>query len=415
MIQRDIHLNRLVQSKHNGFIKIVTGIRRCGKSTLLFKLFVDHLLQSGVLEDHIVRIDMEDRRNKELRDADALLQYIDSRIVDGNMYYILIDEVQQVEHFSDVLNSYLKMPNTDIYVTGSNSRFLSSDVATEFRGRGLEIHISPLNFKEFFSVYEGDKYDALQHYLTYGGMPQLMHVGSESMKMKMLKDLFVTTYLKDIRERYSIQHEDAFEELLNILASGIGTLTNPTKLEHTFASRKHLNLSRATIGKYIQYMEEAFLIRKVNRFDIKGKRYIDTPFKCYYCDVGLRNARLNFRQQEVTHLMENLIYNELIIRGFAVDVGHVEQMLTESDGTRKRHSLEVDFVCSLGSKRVYVQSAYSMASDTKREQELRSLNAIDDNFRKVVITADPITSHQNNDGIFFINLFDFLLSDNPFE
>lgn len=411
MINRDIHLKRLIAAKHNGMIKIVTGIRRCGKSTLLFKLFTDHLKQCKVERQHIIEVDLENRRNKALRNPDALITHIDSMIKDQEMHYVLIDEVQHVNEFADVLNSYLKMDNVDIYVTGSNSRFLSTDVATEFRGRGMEIRISPLSFREFRSEFSGSKEDALREYLTYGGLPKLIDLPSEEDKAQYLTDLFETTYLRDIKERYGIKNEDEFGELLNILASSIGSLTNPRKLENSFRSVKKMSLSFKTIKSYIEIMEEAFILEKSIRYDIKGKSYIDTPFKCYFTDLGLRNARIHFRQQEVTHLMENLIYNELRLRGYSVDVGMVLHNTKDKEGQSQRKQLEVDFVCNQGSKRIYIQSAFRLATAEKREQELRSLRLIDDSFRKYVITEDPIKKHQNEDGIVFMNLYDFLLDE----
>jgi len=413
MIDRDIHLKRLIALKHNGMIKIVTGIRRCGKSTLLFKLFAEHLKQSGVDEKHIVKVDLEDRRNKSLRDPDELMAYIDSMIKkDGDMHYVLIDEVQYVADFADVLNSYLKVDNVDVYVTGSNSRFLSTDVATEFRGRGIEVRISPLTFREFYSSFSGTKEEALTEYMTFGGLPKLLSFTTDQEKIRYLTDLFETTYLRDIKERYGIKNEAEFNELLNILSSSIGALTNPNKVENTFRSIKKLSLSKHTIRSYIEIMEEAFLLEKSLRFDIKGKSYIDTPYKCYFTDLGLRNARIHFRQQEVTHLMENLIYNELRLRGFTVDVGMVLYHTKDNGGRSQRKQLEVDFVCNQGSKRLYIQSAYRLPTPEKQEQEVRSLRLIDDSFRKIVITEDPIKKYQNEDGVVFLNLYDFLLDEN---
>jgi ATPase len=411
MIPRDLYLHRLVAAKHNGLIKIITGVRRCGKSTLLFELFPEHLRAAGVDEDHIVKVDLEDRRNRPLRDADALLAYIDAAMQDGGMYYILIDEVQHVPEFTDVLNSYLKVKNADVYVTGSNSRFLSKDVATEFRGRGLEIRVAPLCFREFFSAFPGTQEQALQVYMTYGGLPQLLALNDDAEKISYLQSLFDTTYLKDIQDRYAIRNEAEFNELLDILASSIGALTNPTKLSHTFSSVKHASLSANTISSYLDILDDVFLLEKSVRYDIKGKAYIDSPFKCYFTDLGLRNARINFRQYEVSHLMENLLYNELRVRGLAVDVGVVVQHTKDAQGRSQRRQLEVDFVCNRGSNRCYIQSALRLATPEKREQELRSLQLINDSFMKLVITEDPIKTYQDNEGIVFMNIFDFLLHE----
>lgn len=410
IIRRDIYLKRLVNSKHNGMIKIVTGVRRCGKSFLLFKLFYDHLMNEGVATNHVIVIDLEDRRNKELRNPDALLAHIDSQIKDNNMHYVLLDEVQLVNEFEDVLNSYLKMPNVDVYVTGSNSRFLSKDVITAFRGRGFEIHISPLSFAEFYSVFNGSREEAFEEYLTHGGMPAVTLIPDDTGKQAYLKDLFVTTYLKDIVERYNIKNSPELGDLINVVASSIGGLINPTKIERTFNSILKKGLSRATISSYLNIMEEAFLVEKSLRYDIKGRKYIGTPAKYYFVDMGLRNARLNFRQHELSHLLENVIYNELRMRGFSVDVGVVMTNSKDVNGTSQRKQLEVDFVCNRGSKRYYIQSALHLPTPEKREQEMRSLRHIADNFKKIVITQDLVKPHQDDDGITIINVYDFLLN-----
>ena len=409
-IKRDIHLQKLIDSKHNGMIKIVTGIRRCGKSYLLFNLFCKHLKAEGVDESHILKIDLEDRRNKSLRDPDALLAYIDGKMTDRRMYYILLDEIQQVEAFEDVLNSYLKIDNADVYVTGSNSRFLSKDVITEFRGRGDEIKIAPLCFREFMSVWQGSREQALEAYLIYGGLPKLVSLPSPEKKKEYLQGLFAKTYLTDIKERYRIKNDSELEELIDIVASSIGGLTNPTKLENTFRSVKHSNLSHTTIKSYLDMLQDAFVIEKSLRYDIKGKRYIDTPAKYYFSDLGLRNARINFRQYEETHLMENLIYNELRLRGMAVDVGVVVINTKDENGLSQRKQREVDFVCNQGSKRYYIQSVLRIASEEKREQELAGLNHIGDNFRKFVITESVISRYQDENGVTYMNLYEFLLN-----
>lgn len=414
-ISRDLYLSKLVASKHNGMIKIVTGIRRCGKSYLLFTIFYNYLRGLGVDDDHILRVDLEDRRNKSLRNPDTLLQYIDSRVTDQRMYYILLDEVQLVDEFEDVLNSYLKVPNADVYVTGSNSRFLSNDVITEFRGRGDEIRIAPLCFGEFFSVFEGSKEEALAEYLTYGGLPKLVDLKDEHKKTDYLSGLFEKTYLTDIKERYGVKNDSDLEELINIIASGIGGLTNPSKLANTFKSVKNASLSVNTIKSYLDILQDAYLVEKSVRYDIKGKKYIDTPTKYYFSDLGLRNARINFRQYEVTHLMENLIYNELRVRGMRVDVGVVVVHAKDEEGKSKRVQLEVDFVCNQGSKRCYIQSALRLPDENKRQQEMRSLMSIHDNFQKFVITEDPIKRYQDNNGITFMNIYDFLLDVNSLK
>ena len=407
MIKRDFYLQQIINRMHNGMIKVITGIRRCGKSYLLFNIFSDYLKEIGIDDNHIIKIDLEDRRNKSLRDPDVLLSYIDGKMQDENMYYILLDEVQKVAEFEDVLNSYLKVKNADVYVTGSNSKFLSKDVITEFRGRGDEINIKPLSFSEFLSVFDGSKEDALKEYILYGGLPVVALTKEPLEKEKYLKDLFETTYLKDIKERYSIKNDAEMGELINILASSIGGLTNPTKMANTFKSVKNIDISKNTIISYLEILQDVFMIEKSERYDIKGKRYINTPSKYYFDDLGLRNARLNFRQIEETHLMENLIYNELRRRGMAVDVGEVVvNTIVEGKNTRKQ--LEVDFVCNLGYRRLYIQSAYSVADDDKREQELRPLRHINDSFQKIIIVWDNIPRYQNNDGVLFISIYDFL-------
>ena len=409
-ISRDIHLRKLIESKHNGMIKIVTGMRRCGKSYLLFNLFCKHLKTEGVDDRHILKIDLEDRRNKQLRDPDALLKYIDSKMTDNKMFYILLDEVQHVKEFEDVLNSYLKIDNADVYVTGSNSKFLSKDVVTEFRGRGDEIRIAPLSFSEYMSVYEGSREGALEEYLIYGGMPKLPSLPTPEKKREYLKGLFTKTYLTDIKERYKIKNDDDLNELIDIVASSIGGLTNPTKLEKTFRSVKHSNLSHTTIKSYLDLFQDAFLIEKSLRYDIKGKKYIDTPAKYYFSDLGLRNARINFRQYEEPHLLENLIYNELRLRGMSVDVGVVVVNTKDENGKSQRKQLEVDFVCNQGSRRYYIQSALRIPTEEKRKQELGSLKRIGDSFQKFVITEDIISRYQDDSGVTFMNIYDFLLN-----
>lgn len=409
-IKRNIHLNRIIARKGNGMIKVITGMRRCGKSYLLFTLFHNYLLEQGVDEQHIIKVDMEDRRNAALRNPDALLNYIDSRMTDSQQYYILLDEVQLVAEFEDVLNSYLKITNADVYVTGSNAKFLSKDVITEFRGRGDEIRITPLSFQEFMSAKEGNREDLLNEYLTYGGLPQVVTMDEIERKVEYLKNLFTHTYIRDIKERYEIKKDDNLEELINLVASNIGSLTNPTKLENCFKSVKQSCLSKDTIKNYIDLMQDAFIIEKSIRFDIKGKKYIDTPSKYYFTDLGLRNARLNFRQTEFTHLLENAIYNELRLRGYSVDVGQIPIFTIREDGKRQRSTLEVDFVCNLGYKRCYIQSAYALPTEDKMKQEFNSLLRIKDSFKKIVIVGTPTPTYQNEEGILTMNIYDLLMN-----
>lgn len=411
-IKRDTHLNRIIARRGNGMIKVITGMRRCGKSYLLFTLFHNYLKEHGVDEQHIIKVDLEDRRNATLRNPDALLDHIDSLMTDGQQYYIILDEVQLVPEFEDVLNSYLKVSNADVYVTGSNAKFLSKDVITEFRGRGDEIHITPLSFQEFMSVRSGNREDLLNEYLTYGGLPQVVMMEEEERKVEYLKNLFSHTYIRDIKERYNIQKDDDLEELVSLVASNIGSLTNPTKLENSFNSIKQSKLTRDTIKTYLDLMQDAFIIEKAIRYDIKGKKYIDTPSKYYFTDLGLRNARLNFRQTEFTHLLENAIYNELRLRGLSVDVGQIPVITLADDGKRKRSTLEVDFVCNQGYRRYYIQSAYALPTEEKMKQEFNSLERINDGFRKYVIVGTPTPTYQNEEGIIIMNIYDFLMNPN---
>ena len=414
-INRDIYIQRLIDSRHNHMIKVITGVRRCGKSYLLFHLFSEWLLAEGISEDHIIKVNLEDRRNKSLRDPDSLLAFIDGKITDNKMYYILLDEIQLVDEFEDVLNSYLNVTNADVYVTGSNARFLSNDVITEFRGRGDEIHMFPLSFGEFFSVYEGDYKLALDEYLTYGGLPQILSYKTEKQKVDYLKNLFTKTYISDIVGRYNVKHEEELGELVNIVASAVGSLTNPTKIVNTFSTVKNLKISNDTVKKWLDYLCDSFLVSRSMRYDVKGRRYIDTPSKYYFSDLGLRNARLNFRQNEKTHLMENLIYNELLYRGFNVDVGVVTTETSSTEGKRQKVQLEIDFVCNQGSKRYYIQSAYKMDTDEKRRQECLSLSKVDDSFKKIVIVSDDQLVHRDDHGITTICLKDFLTQPQALE
>ena len=407
-IKRDYYLNKLIQHKKNGLVKIVTGVRRCGKSYLLFQLFRDHLLESGIKDDHIISIALDDYGNRQLLDPDELYRYVKSRIADDEDHYILLDEIQLVKDFESVVNGFLHIPNADVYVTGSNSKFLSSDVVTEFRGRGDEIRIFPLNFSEFYSAYGGDFNDAWLMFCNYGGMPLCLSMQTQADKAKYLTNLFEATYLADIINRNKLRGNVEINELTDILASSIGSLTNPLKLSNTFASTKSVKLSANTISAYLGYLQDAFLIEKALRYDIKGKKYINTPAKYYFVDMGLRNARLAFRQQEYTHIMENVIYNELRSRGYSVDVGIVETVSKESDAW-VRKPLEVDFVVNLGNRRYYIQSAYDIPSEEKIQQEQASLLSINDAFRKIVIVNRPILSGYNEQGILMLSLSDFLL------
>lgn len=408
-IQREIYLKRLVASKHNGLIKVVTGIRRSGKSYLLRVLFRNYLLAQGIQESHIIELDLENRRNKEYRDPDVLMHYIDQQMTDGEMYYILLDEIQLVPHFEDVLNSYIGIRNADLYVTGSNSRFLSKDVITEFRGRGEEIHITPLTYAEFRSAnLNKESPQILKEYLTFGGLPYVCTEPDEQKKMDYLYALFQKTYMTDIKERYNIRGAEVMDELLDVIASCIGSLTNPSKIANTFKSIKGLNVHPNTIREYIEMLEDSFIVAHCTRYDIKGRRYIDSPQKYYFEDLGLRNARLGFRQIEQTHLMENLIYNELRTRGYRVDVGVVNTREKGDNGAYRRSQLEVDFVCNKGYERVYVQSAYRLPTIEKQQQEKASLLKIDDSFRKVIITEDLVMRHLDDNGVEWVNVYDFL-------
>ncbi len=407
-IRRDYYLRQLNDSRHNGMIKIVTGIRRSGKTFLLFNLFMEHLLGEGIADDHIIRIALDDRENAELQDPDRLLAYIYSKVNDEAMHYVLIDEVQMAEDFVGVLNSLLHRRNIDTYVTGSNSRFLSKDVATEFRGRGDEIHIYPLSFAEYYSAVEGDVYERWKEYCTYGGLPQLLTLNGDEKKENFLQGIQNTVYIKDLIERCNIKNQEEFKELLYIVASCIGSPCNPHKLCNTFKSVKGITLDSKTIAKYLTYMEDAFLIEKAMRYDIKGKKYINTLSKYYFQDIGIRNASINFRQMEETHIMENIIYNELRNRGFRVDVGIVEAW-HQNGGNRQRKQLEVDFVAERGSLRYYIQSALSISDREKREQETTSLKRIDDSFKRIIIIKSTMKPHYDDDGFLFLGLFDFLL------
>lgn len=409
-IKRDIYLNRLVDRRENGLIKVVTGIRRCGKSYLLDPIFKNYLISNGVKEDHIIKLELDRIQNEKYLNAKILDEYIRSKIIDKDMYYVILDEIQLVEGFEFVLNGFLYEKNIDVYVTGSNSKFLSSDIITEFRGRGDQVKINPLLFSEFYSAYDGDKYDAWNEYVTYGGMPLVIAKKSDEEKSQYLKDLFAQNYIRDIVERNNIQRVDVLDDLINLLASSVGSLTNPQKIYDTFRSNGEKQISLNTINAYIKNIEDSFIVNKSNRYDIKGKRYIKTPQKYYFSDIGLRNARLNFRQQEENHLMENIIYNELLARGYNVDVGVVE--IREKD---IRKQLEVDFVCNLGSKKYYIQSSLNLDTDEKIEQETKSLNNIGDSFKKIIVVKDNIKLWRNEDGIVIMGIQEFLLNKDSLD
>ena len=414
-IKRDRYLNLLISKKHNGLIKVITGMRRCGKSYLLFTLFKDYLLSEGIEKSHIIEIAFDAYENKQYRDPDVLYPYLKEKIKDDGMYYVLLDEVQLLGEFEAILNSLTRMKNVDVYVTGSNARFLSKDVITEFRGRGDEVHMYPLSFAEFMSVYPGTKQDGWNEYMLYGGLPLVLSFTTPDQKIAFLKSLFEETYISDIVGRHNIRNKAELEELLNILSPAIGSLTNPEKLAATFRSVKNKKISSNTIKKYIDYLCDSFLIDSAVRYDVKGKKYIDTPVKYYFTDMGLRNARLNFRQLEETHSMENIIFNELKIRGFNVDVGVIMQYDTNEKGNSIRKQLEIDFVCNKGSKRYYIQSAYAIPDQAKMEQEQRSLMLTGDFFKRIIITKDTPAPYYNENGVLIMSVYDFLLNENSLD
>lgn len=411
-IKRNRYLNTLISKKHNGLIKVITGMRRCGKSYLLFTLFKEHLLSDGIDENHIIEIAFDAFENKKYRDPDVLYPYLKKQIKDDAMYYVLLDEVQLLGEFESILNSLIRMKNVDVYVTGSNARFLSKDVITEFRGRGDEVHMYPLSFAEFMSVYPGTKQDGWNEYMLYGGIPLVLEFTTPDQKITFLKSLFKETYISDIVGRHNIRNKAELEELLNILSSAIGSLTNPQKLSATFQTVKKKKISNSTIKRYINYLCDSFLIDSAIRYDVKGRKYIDTPVKYYFTDMGLRNARLNFRQIEETHSMENIIFNELKMRGFNVDVGVIMQYETNEKGSNIRKQLEIDFVCNQGSKRYYIQSAYAIPDQAKMEQEQRSLMLTGDFFKRMIITKDTPAPYYNESGVLIMNVYDFLLNEN---
>lgn len=415
MIQRNHYLDELVSLQGNGMIKVITGMRRCGKSYLLFEIFVTYLEEQGVAPDHIIKIDLEDFKNRALRNPDNLYSYVENRITDDRTHYILLDEVQMLDHFEDVLNGFLKMRHVDVYVTGSNAKFLSKDIITEFRGRGYEVKMYPLCFREYISAYNGSVQAGLNEYMLYGGLPQILSYKTEEQKTKFLKSLFDETYIKDIKDRYDIRKDDDLEELINIMASDIGALTNPNKLANTFRTEKKSVISYDTVKDYIDYLCDSFLVEKTMRYDIKGKRYVNSPYKYYFMDLGLRNARINFRQYEKNHLMENLIYNEMRVRGFNVDVGIVPAYAKDEEAGRQRVTLEVDFVCNLGSRRYYIQSAYRMESEEKEKQERASLLKVDDSFKKIIVLGEECPVTRDEHGITTMSIFDFLLKENSLD
>lgn len=415
LIGRDKYLEALKIRMHNNMIKVVTGIRRCGKSYLVFKIFKNYLIENQITEDHIISIELDQRKNRELRDPDAILDYVDSLIKDDKQYYILLDEVQMLKEFEEVLNSLMHIPNADVYVTGSNSKFLSKDIITEFRGRGDEVHVYPLSFKEFMEAYEGDQYKGWAEFVTYGGLPLTVTMKTEEQKIQYLKTLFDETYSKDIIERNHIEKVQELNDLINVLASIVGSLSNPSKIEATFKSVIQSDISLNTIRQYIEHLKDAFVINEAQRYDVKGRKYIGTPVKYYFEDIGLRNARLGFRQVEETHLMENIIYNELRMRGYQVDVGVVKKREKNEEGITTKKQLEIDFIANQGSKRYYIQSAYNLSDAEKMKQEKASLINVADSFKKIIIVKDVINVRHDEDGITIMNIYDFLLLDNSLE
>ena len=428
-IERNVYLNKLIARKHNGFVKVITGIRRCGKSYLLNTLFYQHLLNSGVEDSHIIRFAFDSAQNlmligedlmeieegKRKVDPEKFMTYINDKIVDDGMYYLLLDEVQNLGYFEAVLNGYLRKDNVDVYVTGSNSKFLSSDIITEFAGRGDEVHVLPLSFSEFFSVYDGSKEEAFDDYMVYGGLPSVALMQTEEQKVAYLNTQITNVYLRDIVKRYNLQSDEDIGELLDILASGISTLVNPRKLAGTFKSIKGSTISEVTVAKYIGHMAESFLISKAKRYDVKGKHYIDTPFKVYFEDIGLRNARLNFRQIEPSHIMENIIYNELRYRGYNVDVGVVEVREKNSEGREQRKQLEIDFIANQGSRRYYIQSAYEIPSKEKLDQETKSFDRANDSFKKSIVVERTMKPRRDDKGYVTMGVKEFLLNENSLE
>ena len=409
LFERKHYLKLLQNADGNGMIKVITGIRRCGKSFLLFNLFRKRLIEKGIHEDHIIQVNLEDRRNKRLRDPDVLLQHIDSMMTDTDKYYILLDEVQLVNEFEDVLNSYLSVPNAEVYVTGSNAKFLSKDIITEFRGRGWEIHIHPLSFAEYYEVVGGEKAEALEQYYKYGGLPAVAGLERAEDKQQYLREIFETVYLKDVIDRNHLKNADGLRELVRILASIIGSSTNVRRIANTFKTAAGIDITPATITKYIECLQDAFIISEALRYDVKGRKYIGTETKYYFEDVGIRNAIVDFRQLEPTHIMENVVYNELRRNGFSVDVGQVESFKRDDQGRLKRRNLEIDFVVNRHDERLYIQSAYALTSQEKMDQEQASLLHVKDGFQKVIVAGDRYISGYNENGILVESLYDFLL------
>ena len=414
-IKREKYLKALINRMHNGMIKVITGIRRCGKSYLLFKIFKNYLTEIHIPDDHIIEIALDERKNKRYRNPDVLLDYVENKITDSTLYYLLLDEVQLLDEFEEVLNSLLHISNLDIYVTGSNSKFLSKDIITEFRGRGDEIHVFPLTFKEYMQGYNGDTYHGFADYIMYGGLPLILSMKTEEQKVEYLTRLFEETYIKDIRERNRIDKIQELNDLINVLASAVGSLTNPSKIEATFKSKLRSDISINTIRQYIVFLQDAFVIHEAQRFDVKGRKYIGSPLKYYFEDVGLRNARLGFRQHEETHLMENILYNELRARGFSVDVGVVPIRKTVSSGERERSQLEIDFIATLGSRKYYIQSAFSLPDAEKIKQEKTPLLNVGDSFKKIIIVHDTLNIRRDDDGITTMNIYDFLLNEHSLD
>ena len=414
-IKREKYLKVLINRMHNGMIKVITGIRRCGKSYLLFKIFKNYLKEIHIPDDHIIEIALDERKNKRYRNPDVLLDYVENKITDSTLYYLLLDEVQLLDEFEEVLNSLLHISNLDIYVTGSNSKFLSKDIITEFRGRGDEIHVFPLTFKEYMQGYNGDTYHGFADYIMYGGLPLILSMKTEEQKVEYLTRLFEETYIKDIRERNRIDKVQELNDLINVLASAVGSLTNPSKIEATFKSKLRSDISINTIRQYIVFLQDAFVIHEAQRFDVKGRKYIGSPLKYYFEDVGLRNARLGFRQYEETHLMENILYNELRARGFSVDVGVVPIRKTVSSGDRERIQLEIDFIATLGSRKYYIQSAFSLPDEEKIKQEKAPLLNVGDSFKKIIIVHDMMNIRRDDAGITTMNIYDFLLNEHSLD
>ena len=411
-IKRNYYLNKLISKKNNSLIKIVTGIRRCGKSYLLDPIFKNYLLENGISEDHIIKLELDSIENEEYTNPKKLYEYVMKKAVDSNIYYVILDEIQKVKDFESVLNSFLRKPNLDVYVTGSNSKFLSSDIITEFRGRGDEIRVYPLSFYEFMSVYDGDKINGLNEYINYGGLPLIATLKSADEKIDYLNFQKENVYINDVIERNHIKNDEELKTLIEIISSSIGSLTNPTKLYNTFVSKGNKEITNKTIALYLKYLEESYLVEKSKRFDVKGKKYIETPSKYYFVDIGIRNSLINFRQLEKTHIMENIIYIELRRRGFNVDVGIVEKRTNLEDGKKDYTQLEIDFIANKGSDKYYLQSAYSIEDNNKREQELKSLLNVRDNFKKIVIVYDNFIKWQDDDGIIYMSIYDFLLNEN---